>query len=144
MAVESIDKPNMDQWISHQGYKTTLLASYVGKHENPVNFTRRKATFDTCVGRIGAMIALDGFGNKEIYFSMTGARNTQPGLGRSDHTGRNGCKICEAWSPEVFVRISRTEAICLLDCPTSQTYVHDLVTDQQKLEELLRLEMGYW
>lgn len=84
-------------------------------------------------------MGLDSAGNYKLYLPLTSGLNLLTSRD-SDQTEHKDCEVREYRSPQFFVLISGSRAICLLVCLVSHTHLRYPISKKKKLAELLHVE----
>lgn len=89
-----------------------------------VKFSGRRAALIVWVGMIGGITGFGSAEDGELYLPVTGLRPLLVGRDYPEQTRHNDFKIREDQSTLFFVLVSGYEAIHLLVCSASKSYVH--------------------
>lgn len=108
------------------------MTMYMKKSDCQVNSTRMPAGLDVSVGIICAIMALRSAEVQEVYLSVTSAAILLIGRNCRYLNGRNSFEDLEVRSSRFLVLVSRSEAICLLACPVSHTYLQYKMAEMDK------------
>lgn len=108
--------------------------------EGQVKFARRGFVLNVFFGIFSAMVALYISKNKKLYLSVTAGSYLLTGRDSPDETEHNDLEVWEGRGPEFFELVSASEAVFLLVCSASHTYVHHEMAEKMKLAQLLRPE----
>lgn len=138
--VQYIDSTDRDRRIAHYTLKHLLLTSYLEKRESRVKFSRSRAALDVLVEMIDAMIILDRATDEELYLLGTGFRYLLLCGELPEQTVHNDFKVLKDSGSGFFILLFGFEAICILGCSASYTYVHYPMDENIKLAQLFRLK----
>lgn len=100
-----------------------VLKPYMEKDESGSKFARRWASLDVCIGLLGSMLGLDGFGGQDLYLPVTDELYPLILQYCPYQTGHNDFGVREEESPGFFVLVSGSERISSLVYPASRTNV---------------------
>lgn len=109
------------------------------KVESRVRFARPQAALDVWVGMISATMDWYISEIEELYLSPTGSWYHLRGRKCQDQARQIHFAVWKVWSPQCFMLVFCSEAICLLVCRASHTHAHYSTAEKKKLAKLRRV-----
>lgn len=109
------------------------------KGESRIKFPRRRAALEVRIGTSSTIRDSDIAWSKELYIPTADDWYLLTGHSFPDQTRYSGFDVMKHWSSWFLVLFLWSEAICLLICPASHTYVQYRMAEK-KLAKLLPLK----